>query len=54
MSYESLSVVEELEGIIFSLNRPPEMWVSVCISFPLYMQDGMKYNVLFALSGYNK
>lgn len=45
------SVVEEFEGVVFSLNRPPEVRVSVSISFALHMQDGMERNILFALSG---
>lgn len=48
------SIVEELEGIVFRLNRPPEVRVPVCISFALYMQYGMEDNVLIALSEQNK
>lgn len=46
-----LSIIEEFEGVILSLNRPPEMRVSVSISFAFYMQDRMEHDILLALSG---
>lgn len=47
------SVVEEFEWVVFSLDRPPEMRVSVSVSFALHMKDRMERNILFALSGQN-
>lgn len=47
--FSAYSVVEKFEGFIAGLNSTPEVRMSVCVPFPLFMENRVERHVLFTL-----